>query len=66
MPDWLGQRHFPRYPIVVAALYTLEGPPPESTGAGWTRNLSEGGACLELTERLEHSTSLRGRRSSVG
>ena len=59
MPDWLGQRHFPRYPIVVAALYTLEGPPPEKTGAGWTRNLSEGGACLELTERLDLSTSLR-------
>jgi c-di-GMP-binding flagellar brake protein YcgR len=59
MPDWLGQRHFPRYPIVVAILYTLESPRPGKTGAAWTRNLGEGGACLELAERLELSTSLR-------
>lgn len=59
MPDWLGQRRFARYPIVVATLYTLESPPPGRTGAGWTRNLSEGGACLELAERLELPTSLR-------
>lgn len=59
MPDWLGQRHFPRYPIVVATLYTLERLAPDKTGVGWTRNLSEGGACLELAERLELSTFLR-------
>lgn len=59
MPDWLGQRRVSRYPIVVAALYTLESLPPGGTGTGWTRDLSEGGACLELADRLEVSTSLR-------
>lgn len=59
MPDWLGRRKSPRYPIVVPVLYTLEGREPAAAGAGWTRDLGEGGAGLELAERLDPTTPLR-------
>jgi hypothetical protein len=55
MTDWLGRRKYARYPIVTPALYGLKGAEPVMAGAGWTRDLSEGGACLELPDRLEVS-----------
>jgi hypothetical protein len=55
MTDWLGRRKYARYPIVIPALYGLKGAEPVMAGAGWTRDLSEGGACLELPDRLEVS-----------
>lgn len=51
MSDWAALRRFPRYPIQLPVLYKLKGPALQ-TGVGWTRNLSEGGAWLELAERL--------------
>jgi len=64
MTNWLGRRKCPRYPIVVPVRHEIaaaDGPRP---GAGWTRDLSEAGACLELSERFEPATvlglSLRG------
>jgi len=57
--EWLGRRKHSRYPIVVPLLYGLEGSDSVMAGAGWTRDLSEGGACLELLERLKDSAPIR-------
>jgi hypothetical protein len=59
MADWLGRRKYARYPIVIPALYGLNGADPVMAGAGWTRDLSEGGVCLELPDRLEVSARLQ-------
>lgn len=52
------KRQFPRYAIKLPVLYRRKAPPPMKTGTGWTHDLSEGGACLELTDRLEASSVL--------
>jgi len=57
--DWLGRRKHPRYPIVVPILYGLDCSDSVMAGAGWTRDLGEGGAGLELPERLEVSAAIR-------
>ncbi len=59
MTDWLGRRKHARYPIVVPILYGPECSSAVLTGAGWTRDLGEGGACLELPERLEASVLIQ-------
>jgi c-di-GMP-binding flagellar brake protein YcgR len=59
MPKWSVLRQFPRYPIKLPLLYKLKDPAPARAGVGWTRDLSEGGACLELAERLEPPSPLR-------
>ena len=41
-----------RYPIVLPVLCTARTPSRSGTQVGWTRNLSESGACLVLPERL--------------
>ena len=47
------QRKFPRYPIQLPLLYRPTLPTVNNKiGAGWTRDLSERGACIELAERL--------------
>jgi c-di-GMP-binding flagellar brake protein YcgR len=53
-------RHSPRYRIVVPAQYqaTSKGAPASHEGSGWTRNLSETGGCLELTEAFVPGTLL--------
>lgn len=60
MPGGSSDRRFPRYQIVLPVSYqTLPsgaGLPRE--GSGWTRNLSETGACLELTQSLSVGTVL--------
>jgi PilZ domain-containing protein len=48
-----GKRRHPRYPIRLPVLYRLMHPAPATAGVGWTRDLSEGGACMELAEYLE-------------
>jgi hypothetical protein len=57
--DWLGRRKHARYPIVVPILYGLECSNVVMTSAGWTRDLGEGGACVELPERLEVSVLIQ-------
>lgn len=59
MIDWLGRRKHARYPIVVPILYGFERSDSVMASAGWTRDLGEGGACLELPERLEVSGIIR-------
>ena len=59
MVDWLGRRKQARYPIVVPILYGPERSDLVVANAGWTRDLSEGGACVELSERLQASVLIR-------
>ena len=43
----------PRYPMRLPFLHKPQAPAPVRTGVGWTRDLSEGGACVELAEALQ-------------
>lgn len=58
MPDWTKRQRFPRYELQLPVLYRLTDTPQVKAGIGRMRNLSEGGACLELHERLAPSTRL--------
>lgn len=59
MPEPSERRQFHRYPIHVPFLHKSENPGSTSTGVGWTRDLSEGGACVELDRRLSAPTPLQ-------
>jgi hypothetical protein len=59
MPDGSEQRRFPRYAIQLPLLHAPRTPTPTQTGVGWTHNLSEGGACVELDRRLSAPTPLQ-------
>jgi len=52
MSEYPVQRRFPRQPIQLPVLHDAISPGSTGRRAGWTRDLSEGGACLELDERL--------------
>ena len=59
MPTWSMPAKFPRYPIQLPLLHRVIGPPSTGAGMGWTRNLSEGGACLEVSGVFPRETPLR-------
>jgi len=59
MPTRSVQSQLPRYPIQLPFLHRIIGPPATAAGVGWTRNLSEGGACLEVAEAIPPETPLR-------
>jgi hypothetical protein len=59
MAEQVEKRQFPRFPIKLPVLYTRRSPAPAKQGTGWTHDLSEVGACLELTDRLEASSTLQ-------
>jgi len=52
------KQRFPRYQLEFPVLYRVEGPQLTKHGTGQMRNLSEGGACLELFEQLPPETPL--------
>ena len=52
MPEWTAKREHPRYPVQVPVRHKPTASLPAQAGGGWTRNLSEGGACVQLDERL--------------
>ena len=58
MSDWAIQRRSPRYPILLPFSHQPTSHRGAGTRVGWTRDLSEGGACLELDERLPVHTPL--------
>lgn len=58
MPDVLMERRFPRYAIQVPLLHKTGTPQSNPVGIAWTRNLSEGGARVELTKPLQPQTPL--------
>lgn len=67
MTNWLGRRKYPRYPIVLPFRHESLAPDRPGVGTGWTWDLSEAGAGLELVERFEPSTILRlDLRSDIG
>ncbi len=51
------QHRLPRYQIQLPLLYRLSTPT-SKFGVGWTRNLSEGGALVELDDRVPPDTPL--------
>jgi c-di-GMP-binding flagellar brake protein YcgR len=59
MPEPTERRRSHRYPIQVPLLHTSRNPTSTTTGIGWTRDLSEGGACVELDRRLSAPTPLQ-------
>lgn len=52
MPARWEERRFPRYPMALPVRYRGMDPPPAAGAAGWTRDLSGGGACIELNEHI--------------
>jgi len=51
-------QQFTRYPIQLPVVYQITNGLSHTFQVGWTRNLSEEGACLQLAERLEPRTCL--------
>ena len=52
-------RRHPRYSIHLPFLHRAKAHSAIEAGMGWTRNLSEGGACLELADRLRTKAPVR-------
>src|SRR3989337_2823429 len=59
MPDGSERRQFGRYLIVLPILHKPDDPAAGSVGVGWTRNVGEGGTCVDLAESLRLQTPLR-------
>lgn len=58
MEEYTAERLLPRYRIGLPVLYKSR-PDAVTVGAGWTRDMSEEGACVELDERLWPGTPLQ-------
>ena len=58
MAQGIDKRRFARYDLRLPVLYKRLGSGRGKAGVGWTRNLSMGGVCLDLDERLEPKTVL--------
>lgn len=56
MPKPLGRRRFPRFEIHIPFVYTACAPVFAASGVGWTRSMSQGGATVELSDRLRPRT----------
>jgi hypothetical protein len=61
MPEWSVPRRSPRYAIQIPFLHKPRSAASTGAGVGWTCNLSEGGACVELAEPLRPPMPLWGR-----
>lgn len=57
MPEPAELRRLPRYQIQLPLLYKIASAE-SKFGVGWTRNLSEGGALVELDEHVQPDTPL--------
>ncbi len=57
--DYRDRRQSPRYLIQLPLLHKAKAPSDSRAGVGWTHNLSETGACVELAERLGPRMPLR-------
>ncbi len=53
------QRHFPRYRISLPLLHRPKAATALRVGVGWSRDLSEGGASVELAEHLRPQRPVR-------
>jgi hypothetical protein len=59
MPEIEEKRHVARSLIKLPVLYRRKAPEPVKAGTGWTHNLSEEGACVELSDRFEEPSSVQ-------
>jgi hypothetical protein len=59
MADSTERRQFGRYLIVLPILLKPVDPGVGSVGVGWTRNVGDGGTCVDLAESLRLQTPLR-------
>ncbi|HWT79709.1 MAG TPA: PilZ domain-containing protein [Candidatus Methylomirabilis sp.] len=59
MPALHVKRRFTRFPIVLPLRHQVEGRSADKPENGWTRDLSGGGACVELAARLQLDMPLR-------
>jgi hypothetical protein len=59
MTQAAAERRFPRYDVQIPVRLVPAASPQALPRSGWTRNLSQGGACLELEERLPAPTPLQ-------
>ena len=59
MPDNSERRQFGRYLIVLPILHKPGDPEAGNVGVGWTRNVGEGGICVDLAECLDPQTPVR-------
>lgn len=59
MPGLQMLRRFTRFPIAFPLRHRVEGHPAVDPEEGWTRDLSGGGACVELAESVRPETSVR-------
>lgn len=50
------RRRYPRRPIQLPLLFRSKGPSAVTAGVGWTQNLCQGGALVELAEHLPPPT----------
>jgi len=59
MPGSSEKRQFGRYLIVLPILHKPGDPVAGNVGVGWTRNVGEGGICVDLAECLHPQTPVR-------
>ena len=59
MSELAEKRKVFRSEIRRPVLYRRKAPGPLKAGVGWTHNLSDEGACLELSDRLEESSAIQ-------
>jgi hypothetical protein len=59
VPEGLERRQFPRYPMQLPLQHKLSASVAAGAGVGWTRDLSEGGARVELPEFLLPQVALQ-------
>ena len=59
MPELTEKRKILRSEIKRPVLYRRKAPGSIKAGVGWTQNLSEEGACLELSDRIEESSVIQ-------
>jgi len=55
----MEQRRYPRYSLRLPLLHTARSSGTDLAEVGWTQNMGEGGACVELIERLQPQGPIR-------
>jgi hypothetical protein len=59
MSELAEKRNVPRSEIRRPVLFRRKAPGFLKAGVGWTHNLSDEGACLELSDRIEESSAIQ-------
>jgi c-di-GMP-binding flagellar brake protein YcgR len=59
MTQTISERRFPRFDVQVPVRHASAATPQAPSRVGWIRNLSQGGACIEMEERLPAPSPLQ-------